>query len=63
MFKEHYNRETDTMSEEWNPQKALAEIKKKKGRMVCDVHMDQTIFTGVGNIIKNEVLFRINVYA
>ncbi|CAN5887112.1 endonuclease [soil metagenome] len=60
--KEHYNWETDTMSEEWNPEKILAAIKKQKGRMVCDVLMDQSIFTGVGNIIKNEVLFRIKVH-
>ncbi len=59
---EHYDWETDTMSEQWNPQKALAAIKKNKERMVCDVLMDQTIFAGVGNIIKNEVLFRIKVH-
>jgi len=29
--------------------------------MVCDALLDQTIFAGVGNIIKNEVLFRIKV--
>lgn len=60
--KEHYSWETDTMSEEWNPQRALTAIKKDKSRMVCDVLMDQSIFTGVGNIIKNEVLFRIYVH-
>jgi endonuclease-8 len=59
---EHYNWETDTMSEEWNPQKALESIKENKTRMVCDVLMDQSIFAGVGNIIKNEVLFRIRVH-
>ena len=30
--------------------------------MVCDLLMDQGIFTGVGNIIKNEVLFSIRVH-
>jgi endonuclease-8 len=30
--------------------------------LVCDALMDQTIFTGVGNIIKNEVLYRIKVH-
>lgn len=29
--------------------------------MVCDALLDQEIFSGVGNIIKNEVLFRIGV--
>lgn len=60
--KDLYNWETDTMSDEWNPGKALVEIKKRKDRMVCDVLMDQSIFAGVGNIIKNEVLFRIKVH-
>ncbi len=26
--------------------------------MICDALLDQTIFSGLGNIIKNEVLFR-----
>jgi endonuclease VIII len=30
--------------------------------MVCDALPDQDIFAGVGNIIKNEVLFRIKVH-
>jgi endonuclease-8 len=29
--------------------------------MVCDALLDQNVFSGVGNIIKNEVLFRIRV--
>ncbi|MDQ3110165.1 MAG: endonuclease [Bacteroidota bacterium] len=59
---DYYNWETDTMSEEWNLEKALATLKEKKERMVCDVLMNQIIFTGVGNIIKNEVLYRIKVH-
>ena len=30
--------------------------------MVCDALLDQTVFAGVGNIIKNEVLFRTGVH-
>ena len=30
--------------------------------MVCDVLLDQDIFAGVGNIIKNEVLYRIKMH-
>jgi endonuclease-8 len=59
---EHYDWSTDTMSEQWDPKKALAAVNKQEDRMVCDVLMDQDIFTGVGNIIKNEVLFRIKVH-
>jgi endonuclease-8 len=57
-----YDWETDTMSEHWNAGKAMKKIKADKERMACDVLMDQEIFAGVGNIIKNEVLFRIRVH-
>ena len=30
--------------------------------LVCDALLDQTLFAGVGNIIKNEVLYRIRVH-
>jgi endonuclease-8 len=30
--------------------------------MACDALLDQNIFAGVGNIIKNEVLFRIRLH-
>lgn len=30
--------------------------------LVCDALLDQNIFSGSGNIIKNEVLFRIRVH-
>jgi endonuclease VIII len=30
--------------------------------LVCDALLDQDIFAGVGNIIKNEVLFRIRLH-
>lgn len=59
---EVYDWEVDVMSDEWNEKKALSSLKKMKDRMVCDVLLDQDIFAGVGNIIKNEVLFRIKVH-
>lgn len=57
-----YNWDVDVMSNEWNATKALASLNKMKDRMVCDVLLDQNIFAGVGNIIKNEVLYRIKVH-
>lgn len=53
--------EADVLSDQWNPQKAEKKLKAKPQMMVCDALMDQDIFSGVGNIIKNEVLFRIGV--
>jgi endonuclease VIII len=57
-----YDWETDTMSDAWSPKKALKSIKQKPDKMLCDILLDQTIFSGSGNIIKNEVLFRIRVH-
>ncbi|UKB82127.1 endonuclease [Chryseobacterium sp. MEBOG06] len=53
--------EADVMSDLWNPEKAKKKLKAKPEMMVCDALMNQDIFSGVGNIIKNEVLFRIGV--
>lgn len=43
-------------------QKARMKLKKGNNLNVCDALLDQEIFAGVGNIIKNEVLFRIHVH-
>ena len=50
------------MSDVWNPVKARKKIRKLPDAIVSDILLDQTIFAGVGNIIKNEVLFRIRVH-
>jgi endonuclease-8 len=60
-----YDWAADVMSDEWDPalarKKLRAESKKNADMLVCDALLDQDIFSGVGNIIKNEVLFRIRV--
>ena len=53
--------EADVLSDEWDPKKAEKKLKSNPEMMVCDALMNQDIFSGVGNIIKNEVLFRIGV--
>ena len=59
---EVYDWTADVMNDEWNPKQARAKLKQHPGMLVCDALLDQTIFAGVGNIIKNEVLFRIKVH-
>lgn len=54
--------EADVMSDDWNPKSARKKLKDNPNLQVCDALMDQDIFGGVGNIIKNEVLFRIGVH-
>jgi endonuclease-8 len=50
------------MSEQWSARAARAKLRAKPDALVCDILLDQDIFAGVGNIIKNEVLFRIRVH-
>lgn len=57
-----YDWSADVMSNQWDPAKARRKIKKQPGVTVSDILLDQTVFSGVGNIIKNEVLFRIRVH-
>jgi endonuclease-8 len=57
-----YDWTADVMNENWNAAKAREKLKAIPKTLVCDALLDQTIFAGVGNIIKNEVLFRIKVH-
>lgn len=52
----------DVLSDDWKPLKARKKLKAQPETLVCDALLDQNIFSGVGNIIKNEVLFRIGVH-
>ncbi len=54
----HYDFTADVMSPEWNPRAAMRKVREHPGASIADVLLDQSIFAGVGNIIKNEVLFR-----
>lgn len=59
---ELYDWSTDVMNDSWDPKKARKKLKQHPGMLVCDALLNQDIFAGVGNIIKNEVLFRIYVH-
>lgn len=52
----------DVMSDTWDAKKARHKLKAQPAMLACDALLDQNIFAGVGNIIKNEVLFRIKVH-
>jgi endonuclease-8 len=56
-----YDFSADIMADEWNGRAALAKVKAFPRAEIADVLLDQAIFAGVGNIIKNEVLFRTRV--
>jgi endonuclease-8 len=57
-----YDWQADVMSPHWDAKLALARLRAQPDTLVCDALLDQDLFAGVGNIIKNEVLFRIRVH-
>jgi endonuclease VIII len=59
---EVYDWSADVMADEWDPLKAARSLKKQPDLQLGDALLDQDIFAGVGNIIKNEVLFRIRLH-
>jgi endonuclease-8 len=59
---QYYDWSADVMSDDWNPRKARKKLKASPDSLACDALLEQSIFAGVGNIIKNEVLYRIRVH-
>lgn len=59
---DYYDWSTDVMNDNWDPEKAKAKLKELPDKMICDILLEQDIFSGVGNIIKNEVLYRVRVH-
>jgi len=57
-----YDWSADVMSDAWDPKKAIIKLKKTPAKFICDALLEQDIFAGVGNIIKNEVLYRVGVH-
>lgn len=57
-----YDWSADVMSDAWDAAKAKKKLKQQPDMLACDALLDQQIFSGSGNIIKNEVLFRIEVH-
>jgi endonuclease-8 len=57
-----YDWKADVLSPLWDATAARKKLKKMPQTMVTDALLDQEVFAGVGNIIKNEVLYRIKVH-
>lgn len=60
--KADYDFTIDIMSPKWDPDRAFESISAKPGAEIADLLLDQNIFAGVGNIIKNEVLWRVRIH-
>ncbi|MCA1713889.1 MAG: endonuclease [Gammaproteobacteria bacterium] len=57
-----YDWGADVMSDAWDPRAARRKLQARPDMLAADALLDQALFAGVGNIIKNEVLFRIRVH-
>jgi endonuclease-8 len=57
-----YDWKADVMSDDWDSAGAKKKLKAIPDTKICDVLLDQHIFSGVGNIIKNEVLWRVKLH-
>jgi endonuclease-8 len=51
------DRKVDLMSEEWDVKHVTRLMGDRQDEALCDLMMDQRVFAGAGNIVKNEVLF------
>lgn len=58
----HYDWSADVMSDRWDAQAARQKLLEKPRLLACDALLEQDIFAGSGNIIKNEVLFRTRIH-
>lgn len=58
-FKSRVDEKVDLMSFNWDDEHVLHLLLDKKNTFLCDLFLDQTVFAGSGNIVKNEVLFNI----
>ena len=59
---DHYDFTADVMNDNWNPENAKLKLQEVPNKQACDALLEQDIFSGVGNIIKNEVLYRVHIH-
>jgi endonuclease-8 len=59
---DHYDWSVDVMNDTWDPKAAKKKLLDKPKALICDALLEQDIFAGVGNIIKNEILYRVRVH-
>ncbi|MBC7534601.1 MAG: endonuclease [Ferruginibacter sp.] len=61
-LKDIYDWRTDIMSRKWSSKHIIRLAGEHITEIIGDTLLDQQVFTGVGNIIRNEVLFRTAVH-
>lgn len=58
----YYDFSADIMNEHWDSKKAFEKLKELPKIMICDSLLEQDLFSGLGNIIKNEILYRTRIH-
>ena len=56
------DRRVDLMSSLWDRDHVVHLMRHKEETFLCDLLLDQSVFAGSGNIVKNEVLFNIRLH-
>lgn len=59
---DEYDWRVDIMSDEFDPAYVKTLLKEQTGKTIDDVLMDQNLFAGVGNKIRNEALYRAGIH-
>lgn len=58
----HYDWSVDLMDSSWDEGLVYKKCLERKSILVSDLLLDQDVFAGSGNIIKNEVLYRLHIH-
>ncbi len=61
-LEEIYDWRTDILSDHYDPSFVKSLLKTMPDKAIDDVLMDQDVFTGVGNKIRNEALYRAGIH-
>jgi endonuclease-8 len=61
-WEKEYDWGIDLMSPRWKPARALKALRERPEAQVADILMAQTVFAGLGNIMKNEILFLLRMH-
>ena len=57
-----YDWHSDVLADAWSPRRARNKLMTRPDTLVCDALLDQDIFAGVGNIIRNDVMYRTRIH-
>ncbi len=52
----------DPLRDDWSVEKAVMLIRRHGDRKIGDVLLDQRVIAGIGNILRNEILFRAKIH-